>query len=168
MDRRNFLQSIAGLGVASSGWPGAGRFARPSGAPAYFGLHPFIEAHPEAVFIRKTGVASKEDSDGKKREAFELARRIFTLRNIPGIDLSHKFAIKPNLTATNGTGLKYAIVADPYVVEGLIDGMRQVDIRAESIYVREGLVTDQAGTGYHEMAQRSGVHYDDRDSRTPT
>ena len=168
MDRRTFLQTMAGLGVASSAWPGAGLFAPQSGAPAYFGLHPFIEAHPEAVFIRKTGVASKGDSDAKRQEAFQLARRIFTLRNSPGIDLSHKFAIKPNLTMTNGTGLKYAIVADPYVVEGLIDGMKQVDIRAERIYVREGLVTDQVGTGYHEMAQRRGVHYDDSDSRTPT
>ena len=168
MDRRTFLRSIAGLGVASSAWPGAGMFARRSSPPAYFGLHPFIEAHPEAVFIRKTRVASKDDSDGKRHEAFQLARRIFTLRKTPGVDLSHKFAIKPNLTMTNGTGLKYAIVADPYVVEGLIDGMKQVDVGAESIYVREGLVTEQAGTGYHEMAQRSGVHYGDKDSRAPT
>jgi hypothetical protein len=168
MDRRNFLQSIAGLGVASSGWSGAGRFARPSGAPAYFGLHPFIEAHPEAVFIRKTGVASKEDSDGMRHEAFELARRIFTLRKTPGIDLSHKLAIKPNRTSTGGTGLTYAIVTDPYVVEGLIAGMGQVGIGAENIYVREGLGPDQAGIRYHEMAQRSGVHYDDSDSRAPT
>ncbi|MGO8735739.1 MAG: DUF362 domain-containing protein [Terriglobia bacterium] len=168
MDRRNFLQSIAGLGVAASGWPGAELLARPSGAPAYFGLHPFIEAHPEAVFIRKTNVASKGDSDGKKREASELARQIFTLRNTPGIDLSHKLAIKPNLTATSGTGLTYGIVTDPYVVEGLIAGITQAGFGAESIYVREGLGPDQMGTRYHEMAQRSGVHYDDRDSRTPT
>jgi hypothetical protein len=157
---------MAGLGAASLGWPGGGLLPRHH-APAYFGLHPFIEAHPEAVFIRKTRVALKGDSEAKRHEAFQLARRIFTRRNTPGIDLSHKFAIKPNLTMTNGTGLKYAIVADPYVVEGLIDGMKRVGIRAENIYVREGLVTDQPGTGYHEMAQRSGVHYEDSDSRAP-
>jgi hypothetical protein len=159
---------MAGLGVTSSGWPAARLFARQSGIPAYFGLHPFIEAHPEAVFIRKTAVAAKGDSQTKRQEAFQLARRIFTLRDTPGIEASHKFAIKPNLTMTGGTGLKYAIVTDPYVVEGLIDGMKQVDIRAQSIYVREGVVTDQVGTGYHELAQRSGVHYEDSDSRAPT
>jgi uncharacterized protein (DUF362 family) len=169
MDRRNFLQSIAGLGVASSGWPGAGLLARPSGAPAYFGLHPFIEAHPEAVFIRKTSVASKDDSDGMKREASELAKRIFTLRNIPGIDLSQKFAIKPNLTTSEDSGAKYAMVTDPYVIEGLIAGIGQVGIEGENIYVREGnQVIPYAGTRYHRMAQRSGVHYDDSDSRAPT
>jgi uncharacterized protein (DUF362 family) len=168
VDRRTFLQSIAGLGVASSAWRGAKVFARQRVAPAYFGLHPFIEAHPEAVFIRKTHVASKENSDGKRQEAFELAKRIFILRETPGIDLSHKFAIKPNLTATKGTGLTFAIVTDPYVVEGLIDGIRQVEIGAGSIYVREGLAAEQPSTGYIEMAQRRGVHYGDNDSRAPT
>jgi len=158
---------MAGLGVATSGWPGAGLLARVSGPPAYFGLHPFIEAHPEAVFIRKTTAARKNDLDGKKQEAFELARRIFTLRHTPGIPLSHKFAIKPNLTATDGTGLRYAIITDPYVVEGLVAGMRQVGIGAESIYVRDGLWLDQPGIGYREMAQRSGAHYDDSESRDP-
>jgi hypothetical protein len=73
---------------------------------------------------------------------FELARRIFTLQHTRGIALSHNFAIKPNLNATNGTGLTYAIVTDPHVVEGLVAGTRHVGIRAESIYVREGLWPD--------------------------
>jgi len=166
VDRRNFLQSMAGLGAATAG-SAAGLLARPSDPPAYFGLHPFIDAHPEAVFIRKTVVARKNDLDGKKQEAFELAKRIFTLRHTPGIPLSHKFAIKPNLTATDGSGLRYAIITDPYVVEGLVAGMRQVGIGAESIYVRDGLWLDQPGIGYRDMAQRSGVHYDDSESRDP-
>ena len=168
MNRRWFLQSMAGFGLASSAWPGAKLFARHHVAPAYFGLHPFIEAHPEAVFIRMTNVPSKDDSDGKRLQAGELARRIFTLRKNPGIDLSHKFAFKPNLTATSGSGLTHAIVTDPYVVEGLLDGMRQAQVRAENLYVREGLMVDQPDTGYGEMARRSGVHYADDDSRSPT
>jgi len=166
VDRRNFLQSIAGLGAVTSG-TGASLLARPSSPPAYFGLHPFIEAHPEAVFIRKTAVASKNDSDGKKRAAFELAQRIFILQHTPGIPLSHKFAIKPNLTATDGSGLTYAIITDPYAVEGLIAGLTQVGVDADSIYARDGLWPDQPGIGYREMSQRSGVHYDDSDSRGP-
>ncbi len=167
MDRRNFLQSLAGLGVAASGWPGAALLARAGGPPAYFGLHPFIDAHPEAVFIRKTAVKVKDDSGAKRREAFEFAKRIFTLRHTPGIPLSDRFAIKPNLTATDGTGLRYAIVTDPFVVEGFVAGLGNVGIDADSVYVRDGLWPDQPGIGYREMSQRSGVHYDDSDSREP-
>lgn len=167
MDRRTFLKGVGGLGFASSAWPGLRVYGRERVAPAYFGLHPFIEAHPEAVFIRPTHVASKDDSDAKRREAFELARRIFTRREAPGIDLSHKFAIKPNLTAAKGVGLTYAIITDPCVVQGLIEGMRGAGVRAENIYVREGLMVEQPGTGYSEMARRVGVHYGDNDSRDP-
>jgi uncharacterized protein (DUF362 family) len=168
VNRRTFLQSLAGLGVTSSAWPTAKIHARPPAPPAYFGLHPFIETHPEAVFVRLTSVPSRADSAAKRQQAYELARRIFILRDTPGIDLSHRFAIKPNLTSAKGTGLTYAIVTDPYVVEGLIDGMRGVNIPAGHIYVREGLAVEQPGTGYVELAERRGVHYGDQDARTPT
>ena len=84
----------------------------------------------------------------KRREAFELARRIFTRRDSPGLSLSDKFAIKPNLTATQGKGLDFAIITDPYVVEGLIDGLRQTGVNAGNIYARDGLNVDQPGIGY--------------------
>lgn len=167
MDRRSFLRMIAGYGAASFASPAVRVLAREQIAPAYFGLHPFIEAHPEAVFIRKTNVASKNDSDGKKRAGYSLAEQIFTLRDTPGIPLTYKFAIKPNLTATAATGLMHAIITDPYVVEGLIEGLKQVGIPAGSIYARDGLMVDQPGIGYIEMAQRTGVHYADNDARTP-
>lgn len=168
MDRRTFLRSIAGYGVASLAVPAEALLAGELAAPAYFGLHPFIEAHPEAVFIRKTNLTSKSDSDGKKREGSTFAKQIFALRDTPGIPLTHKFAIKPNLTSAVGTGITHAIVTDPYLVEGLIEGMKQLGIAAENIYVREGLMVSQPGVGYIELAQRSGVHYGDNDSRTPT
>ena len=104
----------------------------------------------------------------KRREALELARRIFTLRKTPGIELSQKFAIKPNLTATKNSGLHYAIVTDPYVVEGFIDALKQQGVPPRNIYVREGLMIEQPGTGYIELAERSGAHYGDQDSRAPT
>ncbi len=66
MDRRTFLGTVAGCGAASLVGPAPTAFAQGLTAPAYFGLHPFIEAHPEAVFIFKTGVASKNDADAKK------------------------------------------------------------------------------------------------------
>jgi uncharacterized protein (DUF362 family) len=167
MDRRTFLTTVAGCGAASVVGCAPSPVTREVAAPAYFGLHPFIEAHPEAVFIRKTGVTSRTDADAKKHEGSGLAQQIFTLRDTPGIPLTHKFAIKPNLTMTSGTGLEHAIVTDPFVVEGLIESMKQMGIAAESIYVREALQLDQPGIGYSEMAERTGVHYTDDDSRDP-
>jgi hypothetical protein len=167
MDRRAFLKTAAGMGLASNAWPGLGPLGHEDAAPAYFGLHPFIEAHPEAVFIRQTHVSARNDSEGKRREAFELARRIFTRRDSPGQSPSDKFAINPNITATLGKGLHFAIITDAYVVEGLIDGLRQSGVRAGNIYARDALNVDQPGTGYQEMSQRSGVHYSDNDGRSP-
>lgn len=167
MDRRTFLKCVGGCGLASVAGPAVTVLARELEAPSYFGLHPFIEAHPEAVFVRKTTVASKEDAEGKRREALALANQIFTLRDTPGIPLTHKFAIKPNLTSAKGSGIKHAIVTDPFVVEGFIEGLKQRNVAGERIYIREGLMITQPGTGYVELSERSGVHYGDDVSRTP-
>jgi hypothetical protein len=113
-------------------------------------------------------VSLKNDSEGKRREALELSRRIFTLSENPGIPLTHRIAIKPNLTSAKRSGITHAIVTDPYVVEGLVDGLTGSGIHAGRIYVREGLMVDQPGVGYLEMAQRTGVHYADDDSRSAT
>jgi hypothetical protein len=165
MDRRTFLRTAAGAGLLVNG-PAFGWLA-PEPPAAYFGLHPFIEAHPEAVFIRPTHVAQKNDAAAKQREAWELGRRIFTTRPTPGISLTDKFAIKPNLTGTRGKGQDFAIITDPWVVEGLIDGLGHAGIKTGNIYARDGLNVDQPGIGYQEMSQRAGVHYSDDDHRAP-
>jgi hypothetical protein len=167
MDRRAFLKTATGLGLASKALPGLALLGDEGAAPTCFGLHPFIEAHPEAVFIRRTHVSARNDSEAKRREAFELARRIFTRHDSPGQSLSDKFAIKPNLTAVEDRGLNFAIITDPYVTEGLIDGLRETGIRAGNIYARDALNVDQPGIGYQEMSRRSGVHYSDNDCRSP-
>lgn len=134
----------------------------------YFSLHPFIEAHPEAVFIMRTQVADKTDSEAKKRAGLELARGIFTLSDVPGVPLTHKIAIKPNLTCTSGQGHTeggMGIITDKYFMEGLIEGMKEVGLPAENMYLREGnwlgegyCPGDVQSTGYVEMAERTGVH----------
>jgi uncharacterized protein (DUF362 family) len=84
------------------------------------------------------------------------------------VPLTHKVAVKPNLTATSGTGLTHAIVTDPFVVEGFVESMKRTGIPSQNIYVREALYRDQPGVGYSEMARRTGVHYADDDSRAVT
>jgi hypothetical protein len=168
MSRRRFFGQLAGFGIATVAYPDEWALGgTPSPAASPLGLHPFVEAHREAVFIRRTQVAVKTDKEALRREALALARQVFAAR--AGSPLgAPRVAIKPNLTSTKKTGLTHAIVTDPYVVEGLIDGLKEKGYAAESIYVREGLMVEQPTTGYPEMARRAGVHYGDDDSRAPT
>jgi hypothetical protein len=172
MSRRSFFKRLGGFGLAAvaapEDWAFASAPAPPAGHASPLGLHPFIEAHPGAVFIRRTNVAVKNDAEAIRRETLALARQVFALRRGPGPSPSPTVAIKPNLTSTKRTGLTYAIITDPYAVEGLVDGLKELGVDPGSIYVREGLHREQATTGYPELARRAGIHYGDDDARTPT
>ena len=169
MSRRGFFGQLAGFSVATVAAPPEWALGAPPSPPASaLGLHPFVEAHPEAVFVRRTHVAAKTDAEAIRREALALARPLFSLRKGPGVASAPRVAIKPNLTSTKKTGLTHAIVTDPFAVEGLIDGLKEHGIAPGSIYVREGLMVEQPTTGYPELARRAGVHYGDDDARTPS
>jgi uncharacterized protein (DUF362 family) len=137
-------------------------------ALAYFGLHPFIEAHPEAVFIKRTQVAAKTDAAAKKAAGMELAKEVLTLSDKPGIPLTHQIAIKPNLTCTSGFGSTeggMGIITDRFFMEGLIEGMKGLGFPAENMAMREGnwmgegyCSSEYQVTGYNEVAERTGVH----------
>jgi Domain of unknown function (DUF362) len=172
MSRRRFFKQLGGFGLAAVAAPDDWAFASapsvPASAASPLRLHPFLDAHPEAVFIRRTKVAAKTDAEAIRRETLALARQVFTLKKGPGVSGSPTVAIKPNLTSTKRTGLTYAIITDTYAVEGLVDGLKELGVAPGSIYVREGLHKEQATTGYAELALRAGIHYGDEDARTPT
>ena len=158
MERREFLQIAAGAGaVLATGRSWA--FSRP--AASHFGLHPFIESHPEAVFVLRTNVIDRKDAAAKQSIGKTLARQLFTLQDAPGIPLSSKIAIKPNITHNNNSGDTYAIITDREFLGGMIDGMKETGFSAGQIYVRDGMGTKQTDTKYQDMAGRTGVHYDD-------
>jgi uncharacterized protein (DUF362 family) len=169
MSRRGFIGQLAGLGLVAASSPDDWALASEPTAPrGPVGVHPFIEAHPEAVFIRRTKVAVKTDAEAIRRETLALARQVFTFRKGPGLSPAQTVGIKPNLTSTKNTGLTHAIITDTYAVEGIVDGFKELGVPADSIFVREGLRAVQATTGYAEMAQRTGAHYGDDALRTPT
>jgi len=171
VSRRTFFKQLGGVGLATLAAPNDWAFASAASVPAGAGAPgppPFVEAHPEAVFIRRTKVAAKTDAEAIRREALAFARQVFTLEKGPGISASPTVAIKPNLTSTKRTGLTYAIITDTYAVEGLVDGLKDLGVDPGSIFIREGLHKEQATTGYAEMALRAGVHYGDDLARTPT
>ena len=78
LTRRNFIKTGT---VATLGAAGASLSAAPSRVPqSYFGLHPFIEQNPKAVFIRRTHVPHKMHEESKLHEGLTLAREIFVPR----------------------------------------------------------------------------------------
>lgn len=167
MKRREFIKLIVSIGAGSAIFdPMEVVVKRALSAPRYFALHPFIESHPEAVFIKRTNVTSKTDSEAKRSEGEVLAKEIFTLRESGGIPLSSKLAIKPNLTCTNGrsnTEEGMGVITDPYFVEGMIDGIP--GFAPENIYIREGnwlgdafCPSEYKTSPYIGVAERTGVH----------
>ena len=105
MHRRDFIKTIlTGAGAISFLNPKNTLAGRNLFSSAYFGLSQFIETHPGAVFIMRTNVSYKTDTEAKMQAGYQLASEIFTLQDTPGTPLSHKIAIKPNLTCVLWTG----------------------------------------------------------------
>ena len=168
MNRREFIKAVSAGAIASLFDPTDIVIKRAMSATSYFGLHPFIETHPEAVFIKRTNVVAKMDSDAKKLEGFKLADEILTLRDTPGIPLNQTVAIKPNLTCANGkssTDEGIGVVTDPYFVEGMIEKLIKLGISSNSVYMREGnwlgdgiCSSEAVGSPYMGVAERTGTH----------
>ena len=79
--------------------------AAPSRVPQpYFGLHPFIEQNPKAVFIRRTKVPHKMHEESKLREGLQLAREIFVPLEQAGIPVTHRIVLKPNVCSVRSKG----------------------------------------------------------------
>src|SRR5215510_6870059 len=120
LSRRKFLCAGAAAAISSPQAESA-----PARLPqAYFGVHPFIEANPKAVFIRRTNVPHKMDEAAKLREGLTLAREIFVPLERPGVPVTHRVILKPNVCSVYdrrrpavenwGTG------TDPQFYEGMV------------------------------------------------
>jgi len=143
MDRRAFLRTLGASAAVGLVRPDRilASSARRFGS-AYFDLHPFIAQHPEAIFIKRTNVVEKRDAEAKRQEGLDLAREIFVLADSPGIALSHRIAIKPNLTCSVNSNYTLesgmGIVTDVDFVEGMIEGMKELGIDPDRVNVMGG------------------------------
>lgn len=166
MHRRTLLKTLCAAGAYSLLNHGSGFANQARSGAVYFSLHPFIEAHPEAVFIKRTNISVKTDSQSKRQAGFELAKEIFMNTDSPGIPLSHRYVIKPNLTKVGTVNeSSMGIITDCDFVEGIIQGLKGTGISSGSIYIREGNWLKNGGCGddwehspYKDMAERTGVH----------
>ena len=117
LTRREFLRT-SGLAAASA-IPAVRLASASLGLPrAYFGLHPFIESNPKAVFIRRTHVEQIMDKEANRREGLTLAREIFLPMERPGIPVTHRIILKPNHKGT-----------DAQFYEGMVAGLKEVGLR---------------------------------------
>ncbi|MBR9979377.1 MAG: DUF362 domain-containing protein [Bacteroidetes bacterium] len=178
MKRRDFLFSTIAAGAAVSlmhqvrAHPLRNSIRGSAGRPAAqaLRLHPFLAAHPDAVFIRRTQVTSKLDTMAKQSEGEALTAELFSADASGDIPFTNAMAIKPNLTCTFGTGNTaegMGIMTDLPFVEGMVAGLSQHGFPAHNMYMREG---NWLGDGYcaseypvtgvlvDQLAQRQGIH----------
>ena len=169
MNRRDFIKVSAATGALGTIQPitALAKRQQPSG---FFSVHPFIEEHPEAVFIMKTNVDKKTNGEAIKQVGLDFSKTVI-VPSTKGVPLSRIIPVKPNITDSFTSKKLYpkeaamfpleygmGIVTDPYFVEGIIEGMKGLGMSGKQFYVRE--VTnpwDFEPRGYVDMCWRQDV-----------
>ncbi len=169
MKRRQFITSAAaGLG----GFAVSGCSTRRSSAPYTgpgFDVHPFVKAHPEAVFIARTSVSSKKDTQQIHDTAYSLADELIVRTESGGYSPSTKILCKPNWTCNPPVDGKSAfdqrgINTDMHFVEGFLKAVRTKG--PEDIFLRECACPQHWEVhGWTQMAKRNNFDMRDLSSR---
>jgi hypothetical protein len=163
-NRRTLLKYLAAVGASTLS--GHVRAAEPAAGkrPGFFGLHPFVEDNPGAVFVIQTDVRDRGDAEAMKANGLRLARELMLPFESAGIPLTWKIPVKPNLTDSlvnnKDFSLDYGmgIVTDPYFVEGVIEGMKELGLSGRQFFIREVNAPECFGPrGYTAMAERTGA-----------
>jgi hypothetical protein len=159
LNRRQFLKTVGAGSAALTLRPSELLGADRTTTPSYFSVHPFIDAHPDAVFIMQTNVDIKTNADAVKQAGLAFGQSVFVSADSSGIPISHRVAIKPNIVMMPAKLESYmGIVTDPCFVEGMIESLKLLGMGGEQIYLREVSGADQwPNSGYSQMAERTGV-----------
>jgi hypothetical protein len=166
LDRREFLKTAALAAGGTAAMPLRSLAARSQTSSGFFGLHDFVEKNPQAVFIMKTKVEKKTDTEAMKNVGLTFSRSVIVPKD-KGIPITTMVPIKVNLTSSSPTdkrGLEYGqgMVSDPFFNEGLIEGLKELGISPKQIFVREVNSPDHFGPrGFLAMAERTGVEMRD-------
>ena len=133
-----------------------------------FAVHPFIEANPKAVFIKRTRVPHKMDEESKLREGVSFAREVFVPTEDPnGIPVSHRVILKPNFTSVRnqrphvenwGTG------TDPQFYEGIIMGLKELGVR-KMYFLEANNFYSWNYRGFADINDRHGVEVNEPERR---
>lgn len=166
MRRRDFLATsslLCGTTAFSGPAPVLAATSKPSG---YFGVHPFVEQHPEAVFILRTHVDRKTNSGACKQAGLDFGRSIFVPMDNSGVPATHNIAAKPNLTAHDAVDKKrgltledtMGIATDVFFMEGLFESLKDLGVAGSKMHTRDinggGVIEPR---GYVAMGRRVGA-----------
>lgn len=164
--RRDFLKSSSLL-CGGAGLIGRSSiFASESTPSGYFGVHPFVEQHPEAVFIMRTHVDYKTNSGACRRVGLDFGRTVFVPMDDTGVPVTHNIAAKPNLTAHDAVDKKrgitledtMGIATDVFFVEGLFESLKELGVPGSRMHTRDANGGDVIEPrGYVAMGQRVGA-----------
>jgi len=166
LDRRSFIRSIALAGSGLVLNPVKVMSQQAGTAGNLFGVHPFVQDNPDAVFIMKTSVDVKTNAAAMKEAGLKFADSVLGLTEDTekGIPLNHKYVYKPNLTCRMSSHEKYTversmgIVTDSNFMEGIVESMQELGIPATQMYMREvNCAGDLEDGGYIAMAERTGI-----------
>jgi hypothetical protein len=165
-NRRAFLRSSSLLAGSVMFNRPANVFAALSKPSGYFGVHPFVEQHPEAVFIMRTHVDYKTNSEACKKVGLDFGRSVLVPMDNTGTPASNFIATKANLTAHNAVDEKndftledtMGICTDVFFVEGMFNSLMELGVSGKNMHMR-----DVNGSriieprGYVAMADRTGA-----------
>jgi uncharacterized protein (DUF362 family) len=167
MTRRELLQTGAAA-VAGSLLSPASLTAGTKPLP-YFGLHPFLEQNPKAVFIRRTRVAQKMDEEAKRAEGLRLAQAIFVPRSEPGVPVTHRIVLKPNATSLSGYRRpaveNWGTGTDPQFYEGLVLGLKELGLTSFT-FVDSTAYSSWNVRGLLDINERLGIATQDPERRS--
>ena len=168
IDRRQFLKTVAAAGGTMAMGPVTSQASRAQDSTGFFGVHPFVENNPDAVFIMKTGVADYLDSEAKKQAGVEFGRSVIIPRE-DGVPLTSLIPIKPNIRMEHGwnytpgaqktaesriSGYKGT---DGFFVEGIIESMKELGLSGSQFFIREVNQSTSNSDDYPGVSERTGA-----------
>ncbi len=141
LTRREFLKTAAVTGVSSLAAPIVTRALPNRAAAEHFALHPFVENNPDAVFIMRTSVDTKYNTEAKVNAGLDFGRSVFVPSDSSGIPITTEIAVKGNLKTANPYNFEHDLImshtSDAWFTEGVFEGMKELGIKGGQIHLRE-------------------------------
>ncbi|MCC6857182.1 MAG: DUF362 domain-containing protein [Bryobacterales bacterium] len=155
LSRREFLGAAAAAAANAN-------------AAAYFGVHPFIEANPKAVFIHRTNVPHKMAAEAIRTTALKLAREILVPMDRPGVPVGHKIVLKPNVVSVRASDRpdveNWGAGTDPHFYEAFVT--RLEELGAKKFYFIEANIRNRWNyRGFVDINERHGIWMNDPEQR---
>jgi len=134
---------------------------RPDGGEPRFDLHPFVRAHPEAVFVVLTEIEHKKDAEKIFEEGLKLGRELIVRTGSGGHPVSTLVNIKHNWHGIQKVDDLMGENTDPNFIEGWIAGMMEAGPRRYYVNRPQDLIKLFRRVDLKGLAERNGVRLTD-------